>query len=77
MIHGLGQDAAARIATARRSHAFADVQELAARARLDAGTLRTLAAGGALATLAGHRRQALWQASGAAPARRAGQCAGR
>lgn len=67
MIHGLGQDTATRIAAARRSHAFADVQELAARARLDAGALRTLAAGGALATLAGHRRQALWQASGAAP----------
>lgn len=67
MIHGLGRDAATRIAAARRSHAFADVQELAARARLDAGALRALAAAGALATLAGHRRQALWQASGAAP----------
>jgi len=67
MVHGLGRDAATRIAAARRSHAFADVQDLAARARLDAGALRTLAAAGALATLAGHRRQALWQASGAAP----------
>ncbi|MDX9885411.1 error-prone DNA polymerase [Thauera sp.] len=67
MIRGLAHDAAARIAAARSARAFTDVQDLAARARLDAGDLRTLAAGGALATLAGHRRQALWQASGAAP----------
>ena len=67
LIRGLAQDAAARIVAARAERAFADTQELAARARLDAGDLRTLAAGGALATLAGHRRQALWQASGAAP----------
>ena len=67
MIRGLGREAATRIAAARGEHAFADTQDLAARARLDTGELRTLAAGGALASLAGHRRQALWQASGAAP----------
>src|SRR5690606_35005771 len=67
MIRGLAHDAGARIAAARSARAFTDAQDLAARARLDAGELRTLAAGGALATLAGHRRQALWQASGAAP----------
>ncbi|MFT3757876.1 error-prone DNA polymerase [Thauera sp.] len=67
MIHGLGQDTALRIAAARRQRAFADTQDLAIRARLDSGALRVLAAGGALATLAGHRRQALWQATGAAP----------
>ena len=67
MIRGLGHDAATRIVAARGERAFADTQDLAARARLDAGALRTLAAGGALASLAGHRRQALWQASGAAP----------
>ncbi len=67
MIRGLAHDAAVRIVAARRERAFADTQDLAARARLDAGDLRTLAAGGALASLAGHRRQALWQASGAAP----------
>ncbi|MBP7640047.1 MAG: error-prone DNA polymerase, partial [Thauera sp.] len=67
MIRGLGRDAAARIVAARGERAFTDTQDLAARARLDAGELRTLAAGGALASLAGHRRQALWQASGAAP----------
>jgi error-prone DNA polymerase len=67
MIRGLAHDAAARIVAARHTGAFTAAQDLAARARLDAGALRTLAAGGALATLAGHRRQALWQASGAAP----------
>ena len=67
MIRGLGREAATRIAAARGERAFADTQDLAARARLDTGELRTLAAGGALASLAGHRRQALWQASGAAP----------
>jgi len=67
LIHGLGQDAAGRIAHARGQRAFAGVPDLALRARLDSGDLRTLAAGGALATLAGHRRQALWQASGAVP----------
>ena len=34
---------------------------------VDAGTLRVLATAAALATLAGHRRQALWQAAGARP----------
>ncbi len=67
MVHGLGQDTSMRITAARRQRAFADTQDLAIRARLDTGALRVLAAGGALATLAGHRRQALWQATGAAP----------
>ena len=67
MIRGLGRDATTRIVAARGERAFTDTQDLAVRARLDAGALRTLAAGGALASLAGHRRQALWQASGAAP----------
>ena len=67
MIRGLAREAAARIVAARTERIFTDTQDLAARARLDAGDLRTLATGGALARLAGHRRQALWQASGAAP----------
>jgi error-prone DNA polymerase len=67
MIRGLPNDTARRIVVARTEHAFTNAQDLAARARLDTGDLRTLAAAGALTTLAGHRRQALWQASGAAP----------
>ena len=67
MIHGLGRDAATRIVAARLERRFADTQDLALRTGLDGGTLRRLAGAGALASLAGHRRQALWQASGAPP----------
>ncbi len=67
MVRGLGHDAGARIVAARCQHAFKDTADLAARAQVDAGTLRVLATAAALATLAGHRRQALWQAAGARP----------
>ncbi len=63
MVKGLSQQTAERIVTARQQHGFATVDELAARARLDAGELKRLAAAGALQSLAGHRRQALWQAA--------------
>jgi error-prone DNA polymerase len=46
---------------------FATVEELATRAALDAAALRVLATAGALASIAGHRRQALWQAAGGTP----------
>lgn len=46
---------------------FASVEDLARRAALDAGALRALATAGALASIAGHRRQALWQAAGGMP----------
>ncbi|TAH44877.1 MAG: error-prone DNA polymerase [Betaproteobacteria bacterium] len=46
---------------------FTSVEELATRAALDAGALRALATAGALASIAGHRRQALWQAAGGIP----------
>lgn len=65
MVKGLGQDSGERIVAARASTPFADVQDLASRARLDPRETRLLAAAGALASLAGHRRQALWQAAGA------------
>jgi error-prone DNA polymerase len=58
--------AAARIVTARRARPFTHVADLAARARLTRGELDSLAAAGALASLAGHRRQAAWAAAGAA-----------
>ncbi|MDA0225026.1 MAG: error-prone DNA polymerase, partial [Proteobacteria bacterium] len=64
MIGGLGEAAAGRIVEARRQNAFDTVEALAQRARLDAHSLRRLAAGGALADLAGHRRQAHWQVAG-------------
>jgi error-prone DNA polymerase len=67
MLRGMGQDAADRIEMARAIRPFADVADLARRAQLDRGDLQVLAAGNALGPLAGHRRQALWQAAGGVP----------
>ncbi len=64
LVKGFNAAAAARIVAAREERPFADVADLADRAVLDAAELRILASGGALAGLAGHRRQALWQAAG-------------
>ncbi len=63
-IGGLGSAAAARIVAARRERAFANVEDLALRAALNATELDALAASGALAPLAGHRHQAHWQTLG-------------
>ncbi len=65
MVGGLAEAAAARIVAARGQGAFATVEALAHRAALDRRELNCLAAAGALAALAGHRRQAHWLASGA------------
>jgi error-prone DNA polymerase len=43
---------------------FGSVDDLARRAGLSTAELRTLASAGALASLAGHRRQAWWAAAG-------------
>ncbi|WP_082439719.1 MULTISPECIES: error-prone DNA polymerase [unclassified Massilia] len=67
MLRGLAREAAERIEMARAIRPFLDVADLARRASLDRGDLQVLAAGNALALLAGHRRQALWQAVGAVP----------
>ncbi|HAK90023.1 error-prone DNA polymerase [Massilia timonae] len=64
---GLKQEAAERIEQARAIRPFDSVADLARRAHLDRGDLQVLAASNALRSLAGHRREALWQASGAAP----------
>ncbi|GAB4475621.1 MAG: error-prone DNA polymerase [Burkholderiaceae bacterium] len=63
-IGGLSSAAAERIVAARRECAFTSVEDLALRAALDAAALDALAAGGALAPLAGHRHQARWAALG-------------
>ena len=57
-IKGLSQQAGERIAGARP---FRDVADLARRADLSRDDLDRLAAAGALAALAGHRRQAAWE----------------
>lgn len=67
MIKGLNAEAAQRIVTARQQRTFVDIADLAARAALEGGVLRRLADAGALATLAGHRRQAHWAAAGTRP----------
>jgi error-prone DNA polymerase len=60
----LGQEAAERIETARAGDgAFAHPQDLAFRARLTQQDMQHLAAADALTSLAGHRRQQVWQAS--------------
>ncbi len=64
LVSGLGDDAATRIETARhRDGPFAHPQDLAFRARLTQQDMQHLAAADALTSLAGHRRQQVWQAS--------------
>ncbi len=64
---GMRQEVAARIEDARAIRPFASVADLARRAQLDRHDLQVLAGANALASLAGNRRQALWQAVGAVP----------
>ncbi|WP_310385370.1 error-prone DNA polymerase, partial [Roseateles sp.] len=67
LIAGLSNAAAERIAAARRNAhnagPFSDAQDLALRAELDQQDLQQLAAADALMSLAGQRRQQVWQAS--------------
>jgi error-prone DNA polymerase len=63
LVGRLSQVAAQRIVSARAQAAFADVQDLSLRAGLDAGDLDALAAADALRSLAGHRRQQVWEAA--------------
>jgi len=64
LVGGLGAEAAGRIAQAReRGGPFAHPQDLALRARLTQQDMQQLAAADALTSLAGHRRQQVWQAS--------------
>ncbi|WGS41516.1 error-prone DNA polymerase [Burkholderia sp. JSH-S8] len=69
LVRGLGEAAARRIEAARAAGPFERVDALARRAQLERRDLEALAAANALATLAGHRRDALWQAVAAAPER--------
>ncbi|MCR5866153.1 error-prone DNA polymerase [Aquincola sp. J276] len=69
LVASLPEAAAARIAQARAQQPFADVDDLARRAGLDARALQALARADALRGLAGHRRQQLWTAAALEPAR--------
>ena len=63
MISGMRQAAAERIVAARAQAPFDDAEELARRAALDHHEMRLLAGADALASLAGHRRQQVWEAA--------------
>lgn len=65
-VGGMREAAALRIVAARDARPFASVEDLVLRARLDRHDIDVLAAADALAALAGHRRQARWQARAAA-----------
>jgi error-prone DNA polymerase len=64
MIAGLKEASVPRIVAARAQRPFAHVADLAHRAKLDRGDLTALAAAGALASLAGHRHNAVWEVAG-------------
>ena len=64
LVNGLSREGAARLTEARKLRPFESVEDLAVRCGLDKRDLKCLAAAGALATLAGHRRQAYWDVAG-------------
>jgi len=64
MVSGLSLEGAASIIEARAQKPFESVEDLAARTGLEQRDLKSLAAAGALAALAGHRRQAYWDVAG-------------
>lgn len=67
LLRGMRREAAHRIEEARAIRPFASTAELARRAELDRNDLQALAAGNALASMTGGRRQALWLAAAAVP----------
>ncbi|MBR8304118.1 error-prone DNA polymerase [Burkholderia dolosa] len=69
LVRGFGEAAARRIEAARATRPFESVDTLGRRAQLERRDLEALAAANALETLAGHRRDALWQAVAAVPER--------
>jgi error-prone DNA polymerase len=69
LLRGMKDGAAERIENARAVRPFASVSDLARRAQLDRKDLHVLADANALASLAGNRREALWQSVAAVPDR--------
>jgi error-prone DNA polymerase len=64
MVKGLSVEGGRRLVEARAEQHFADVQDLAWRASLNAKDLGALASAGALRSLAGNRHRARWQVAG-------------
>ena len=67
LVKGLSETTFVRILAARASEPFADVEDLCLRAQLGTLDVNALAAADALAPLAGHRRQQVWQAAAIKP----------
>ena len=65
MIKGLSREGAQRTICARRPCVYADMHDFARRSQLSRKDMEALAAAGALRSLAGHRRLALWEVQGA------------
>lgn len=63
LVGSLSEAGGQRIVHARAAAPFADVEDMALRAELDLKDLNALSAGDALMSLAGHRRQQVWEAS--------------
>ena len=63
MVDKLKTDSAQRIVDARSQAPFDSAEDLARRANLEQHDMKTLAAADALMSLAGHRRQQVWEAS--------------
>ena len=63
LVGSLNAAAGARVVAARQHTPFADVQDLSLRAALDVKDLNALAAADALQSIAGHRRQQVWEAA--------------
>jgi error-prone DNA polymerase len=67
MVRGMNAEASKRIEAERRIHPFRSLADLGMRARLTRHELESLANANALESLAGNRRQALWEAVVSAP----------
>lgn len=67
LLRGMRAEAAQRIEEARAVRPFSGTTDLARRANLDRHDVQVLAAGDTLRALAGHRRNALWEATAAVP----------
>ena len=63
LVSGLREATAGRIVDARLEQPFETAEDLAMRAAVELAEMRTLAGADALASLSGHRRQQVWDAS--------------
>ena len=63
LIRGMKYESAQRIVEARRTGPFESAEDLARRAGLEQHEMTTLAGADALMSLAGHRRQQVWEAA--------------